>query len=85
MPARNATAAGPALGAVFLGLATLLVGCTIGPSNRPELATSGPSALRLAPQSTVSTMPTGPGGAGPNGGRRSPGLPARRRYRLWTH
>ncbi len=55
---------GPAIGAVFLGLATLLVGCTIGPSNRPELATSGPSALLSAPQSTVSTMPTGPGGSG---------------------
>ncbi len=45
-------------------LGALLVACTVGPSNRPELATSGPSGPTSVPQSTVSTMPTGPGGAG---------------------
>ncbi len=54
----------PSLFVGFLALTTLLVGCTIGPSNRPELATSGPSAGVSAPDSTVSTMPTGPGGPG---------------------
>jgi len=52
------------VGAGLLAVAALLAGCTIGPSTRPPLATSDPSRPGQVPQSTVSTMPTGPGGSG---------------------
>lgn len=54
----------PVLPALLAGLAVLVTACTIGPSNRPGLATSGPSGQISAPESTVRTQPTGPGGPG---------------------
>jgi len=55
-------------GAGLLAVAALLAGCSIGPSTRPPLATSDASGPGPVPQSTVSTMPTGPGGPGRTAG-----------------
>lgn len=46
-------------------IATLVAACTIGPSTRPPLAISeSGGTAAIAPQTTSSSMPTGPGGAG---------------------
>ncbi|QNK79292.1 alpha/beta hydrolase [Nakamurella sp. PAMC28650] len=42
----------------------LVAGCTIGPSTRPALATSGAAGSVQVPTSTAGAMPTGPGGSG---------------------
>ena len=48
----------------LLMLALVLAACTVGPSTRPPLATSaGPGSVAV-PQTSASTMPTGPGGPG---------------------
>ena len=48
---------------VAAGVAVLLAGCTVGPSTRPALATSG-AAGSVAPSTTASSIPLGPGGPG---------------------
>lgn len=52
-----------ALAVLVVSMLALVAGCTIGPSTRPALATSG-AAGSAAPVSTSVTVPTGPGGSG---------------------
>ncbi len=49
--------------ALLVLLTLLLASCTVGPSSRPALATSGTDGASAAPTST-SAVPTGPGGPG---------------------
>jgi len=50
-------------GLVAVGATVLLAGCTVGPSTRPPLATSGAAGPVVA-TTTSSSMPLGPGGPG---------------------
>lgn len=52
------------LPAGILSVVALVAGCTIGPSTRPPLATSGAIGSVRQPTSTAAAMPTGPGGSG---------------------
>ncbi len=52
--------------ALLTGCAVVISACTVGPSRRPPLATSGgpPPKTGVTDTSTMPTMPTGPGGPG---------------------
>ncbi|SDP17336.1 TAP-like protein [Nakamurella panacisegetis] len=63
-PHRPAARRRTAVLALTAAVTTLVAGCTVGPSTRPPLATSGADGAAAVPQSTASTMPTGPGGPG---------------------
>lgn len=49
---------------MVLVFAGVLTACTVGPSTRPPLATSGARGPVAGPQSSTSAPPTGPGGPG---------------------
>jgi pimeloyl-ACP methyl ester carboxylesterase len=62
--AANRTVYPAALAAVVISVLSVVAGCSIGPSTRPTLATSGASGSAAPVASTAMTMPTGPGGSG---------------------
>jgi pimeloyl-ACP methyl ester carboxylesterase len=61
---------GSALLVALLVIGALLAACTVGPSRRPPLATSGPPrpAAPATTAATTSVMPIGPGGPGQQAG-----------------
>lgn len=61
---RGTTPPLPRRAAVAAASLLLLAGCTVGPSTRPELVTSGGAAPAPTTDTTVTIPPTGPGGPG---------------------